>query len=282
MTAMINSYQDKAVHQYYDVDEFSILASTQQLVINQLSQASQQQASPLSGTIIDIGCGTGNMLKILMEHFAFKQVYGMDLSDEMLTIATTKIKELMAICSSATALSQHFAEPVADLLVLHFLFAYIDHKKLIAQSAQVIKSGGLLSICTTTGNSFKSLQQAGTTMLGRIVTKLLKFDAQTFMDEFLEFMPKNANALTDTLQANGFEVLNVSTQRTKVSCATGTDAWNLLHNAGWFVGALHQLKLSKPLIFLMFYIAKWTRLIPVNRGCVEDVVEVVVLTARKI
>lgn len=282
MTSLINSYQDKAIHQYYDVDEFSIFSNTQQLVINQLSQASQQQASPLSGTIIDIGCGTGNMLKTLMEHFAFNQVYGMDLSDEMLSIATTKIKELMAICSSATALTQHFSEPVADLLVLHFLFAYIDHKKLIAQSAQVIKSGGLLSICTTTGNSFKSLQQAGTTRLAKIVTKLIKFDGQAFMDEFLEFMPKNANGLTDTLHANGFEVLNVATQRTKISFATGTDAWKFFHNAGWFVGVLHQFKLSKPIVFLMFYIAKWARLLPMNEGRVEDEVEVVVLTARKI
>lgn len=42
---------------------------------------------------LDLGCGTGEMLKLIIQKDAHKELYGIDLSEEMLAVAKSKLPE---------------------------------------------------------------------------------------------------------------------------------------------------------------------------------------------
>ena len=279
-----NCYEDKEVHAYFDEDKYKIYSEAQQIAASQLRQLTltSKGETTLSGTVIDVGCGTGNMLLMLKKTFDFAHIYGMDLSSEMLSIAKDKVLGLIAICDSATSLREHFSEPTADLLLIHFLFAYVEYRKLLDSTLSVVKKGGLLSICTTTGNAFQGAKEAALTKIGKIVGHFCSVNLSAVINEYLEWMPKNANTLIDEMNGKGYEVLDHKVLTIKISLANWREAWDFLHNAGWFVGAMQQYKLTKFKVFLMFNIGKILGLFPMNNGRVEDEIEIVVLTARNV
>lgn len=282
---MINYYGDQAIHVYYDHDEYKIFAKSQQAAALQLEQWLEPPSSlaiSLPRTVIDIGCGTGTMLALLTERCHFDHVYGIDLSAEMLSVAQTKIPHLTTICAAAQAVNQHFPQAIADLLIVHFLFAYVEYKPLLAQTATVVKKGGLLSVCTTTNNSFLMLKNCAAKKIARVICRIFKINREELIDQFFALMPKSLPGLINDIQAQGYEVIGQESQRVKVSVATWREAWDFIHNAGWFVGALQQYKVTKWKVFAMFTLGKLMGVFPLNQGRVEDEMEIVVLTARRI
>ena len=70
----------------YDVDKNGKHARGQyKYVLNELQQLDFQK-------ILDVGCGTGEILKNIKERYSFVQLYGLDISEEMLKQANDKLK----------------------------------------------------------------------------------------------------------------------------------------------------------------------------------------------
>lgn len=70
----------------YDVDKNGKHARGQyKYVLNELQQLDFQK-------ILDVGCGTGEILKSITERYSFAQLYGLDISEEMLKQANDKLK----------------------------------------------------------------------------------------------------------------------------------------------------------------------------------------------
>ena len=70
----------------YDVDKNGKHARGQyKYVLNELQQLDFQK-------ILDVGCGTGEILKSIKERYSFAQLYGLDISEEMLKQANDKLK----------------------------------------------------------------------------------------------------------------------------------------------------------------------------------------------
>lgn len=70
----------------YDVDKTGKHARGQyKYVLNELQQLDFQK-------ILDVGCGTGEILKSITERYSFAQLYGLDISEEMLKQANDKLK----------------------------------------------------------------------------------------------------------------------------------------------------------------------------------------------
>ncbi len=164
---------------------------------------------------------------------------------------------------------------------MHFLFAYIDYRQLLAKTAAISKKDGLISICTTTGNSFQQLRTAGTTKIARFVCRLFNVKPTEILDQYAALMPNNSACLQNAVQEAGYDVLSHDIHHLRISVATWREAWDFMHNAGWFVEALHRYQLSKYKIAIMFTIAKFTGLLPLTKGRIEDTMEFVVLTAKR-
>lgn len=281
---MINSYEDKNVHTYYDVDKYKVLSQARETVFDQLKQlikANRVNPDIFKGTVIDVGCGTGNALVELSQEFQFTQLYGVEPSAEMLKIAKTKLPNLIDVCDSGANIHQHFSHPTADLLNLHFVFAFLDYKDLIQKAAKIIKKDGLLSICTTTGNSFLHAQKILIKYLESFSRYFLKVDLKFFQKKYADLMPKDTQAVIDEVEKNDADVLSCETLKVKVSVSTGPEAWNFLHNAGWFTAELKSSSVSKFKVICLFYLIKLFNIIDKKSLAVEDEIEIVVLTARK-
>ena len=284
-----NYYASKHIVKHYDADAFSVYNKSYDILMKFLEAEYKDELKYAQfNTLLELGCGTGNVLSRVLQGFQFKDVYGLDLSPEMLAVARKKVKNLHAICDSALNVDKHFKNEDVDLIIISFIFAYVDYRKLINYSFNVLKNDGILSIVTTTANSFAWLQNVSlkkpslfAKVIFGIVNRLFKLDCQRVCSDFWEFMPQNMDQLTYTLQQNHYSILMKKELRFKVSIETWREAWQFMHNSGWFVGAIKQYKINKFKAFCLFYLAKACGLVSNTSGKFEDEMVVAVITAMK-
>lgn len=57
---------------------------------------------------LDLGCGTGEMLKLILQEDVGKELYGIDLSEKMLHVAKSKLPEQVKLLLGATCRTHHY------------------------------------------------------------------------------------------------------------------------------------------------------------------------------
>ena len=129
-------------------------------------------------TVVDLGCGTGQLTERLIRRFPDANIVGVDLSDGMLTEAADRLR---GACSDdrplvrADALQLPFAASSVDLVVCTESFHwYPDQAGTLNELARVVKPGGRLliaSIAAATDVGDRLLTRA-TSAAGRTVRAL--------------------------------------------------------------------------------------------------------------
>lgn len=99
--------------------------------------------------ILDFGCGTGRIIKILSE--SFTNIYGADISEKMLNIAKKHLKNipLIHINSKNEFIEIEHHKPFDLVLLMHAVVLHINNqelKKLSSLFASIIQEGGFLII----------------------------------------------------------------------------------------------------------------------------------------
>lgn len=280
----MNYYSDKEVYAYFDSDECKIYEQTQTLVMEQLLSVftPQNNASEPLKTVVDLGCGTGNMLQKLGQKFHFTESYGLDLSSQMLEIAKEKIPDLITICDSAFHVNEHLPREKADLLFVHFLFAYLEHKKLIKKASDVIKPGGLLSICSTmVGSSFEDARKMTSNRFAQWIKWLFQMDVADIQKHYAELMPESIEQLTQTLQDEGYHILQSKLFRVKVTIKTWRDGWNFMYKSGWLVDIFKRYNITKFKGICLFYLWKAMNWLKGDTKDLTYEITIAVLLAKK-
>lgn len=124
----------------YDVDKNGKHARGQyKYVLNELQQLDFQK-------ILDVGCGTGEILKSITERYSFAQLYGLDISEEMLKQANDKLKGtatlILGDAENITLETNSF-----DLLLCTDSFHhYPNPQQAISEFYRVLKHGKFLLI----------------------------------------------------------------------------------------------------------------------------------------
>lgn len=124
----------------YDVDKTGKHARGQyKYVLNELQQLDFQK-------ILDVGCGTGEILKSITERYSFAQLYGLDISEEMLKQANDKLKGtatlILGDAENITLETNSF-----DLLLCTDSFHhYPNPQQAISEFYRVLKHGKFLLI----------------------------------------------------------------------------------------------------------------------------------------
>jgi len=101
----------------------------------------------LSGSerVLDIACGTGELEKLLLNVYPELKIVGVDISENMLEIARSKLPNLEFINTSAIALP--FASFSFDVVITASAFHYFDRPELaLKEIHRVLKPNGKLII----------------------------------------------------------------------------------------------------------------------------------------
>lgn len=99
-------------------------------------------------TLLDVGCGTGEILKKLSTKYINVKLYGIDISQEMLKIAKKKDKlsKIKYICCDAESLP--FKDNTFDVLITNESFHhYPNPQKALKEFKRVLKDNGKLILC---------------------------------------------------------------------------------------------------------------------------------------
>ncbi len=108
--------------------------------------------------VLDLGVGKGTFLQQLREVMPLADFTGIDISLEMLKQAREALP-LTTIETSATEASNYLPHHSQDLVLAHFINAYIPINTLFNEANLLTRTNGHFSLITTTYDSFPIAQQ---------------------------------------------------------------------------------------------------------------------------
>ncbi|QRN03375.1 methyltransferase domain-containing protein [Legionella sp. MW5194] len=164
-------YNEIASH-YATADRFGSLSESHKTAIEQIKK--EHLGFKENYKILDFGVGNGAFLEKLREYLPNAHYTGIDISSEMLTQARKRLP-LTTIEASATEASHYLPHHSQDLVLAHFINAYIPIHTLFSEADLLTRSNGYFSLITTTYESFPIAQQqlanfiAQGTMLSSVV-----------------------------------------------------------------------------------------------------------------
>ena len=105
---------------------------------------------PAGGSVLEIGCGTGRNLSLIGKRFPKAQLFGLDISAEMLVSAEAKLGKTRAVLQVADATDfkpSEFGETGFDRIVISYALSMIpDWEKAIDAAIAALNPGGSLHI----------------------------------------------------------------------------------------------------------------------------------------
>ena len=147
--------------------------------------------------ILELGCGPGNVTKLLKIRFPEAHITAIDLAPNMIAIARQQLPDVdfrLMDVRDILSLSEKF-----DAVMCSFCLPFLstrDSQKLIIDFAEKLNPGGVLYLCTMEGNE----SDAG-------------FEASSFSGEAkIYFNYHSRQNLQDALSASGFEISNLKLQ----------------------------------------------------------------------
>ena len=137
-------------------NQFGAISESHQCAIEQIKQAHLGIEPPYK--VLDLGVGNGAFLKKLQDFMPLAEFTGIDVSKDMLKKAEETLP-LTTIETSATEATRSLPIHSQDLVLAHFVNAYIPINKLFNQATLLARENGHFSMITTTYDSFPVAQQ---------------------------------------------------------------------------------------------------------------------------
>lgn len=152
----LKAMYDTIATNYAPADRFGSISLSHQTAIAQIQSAHLGHKNNYK--ILDLGVGDGGFLKKIRHVLPDAQYTGIDISSEMLKTAKNNL-ELTTIEASAAEASHFLPQHSQDLVLAHFINAYIPIHTLFEQARMLSKATGHFSMITTTYDSFPLAQQ---------------------------------------------------------------------------------------------------------------------------
>lgn len=224
----IEELYDLAIAEHYDRDRFKLLHDSYQIVLRQIDNACEPEKIE---SILDLALGTGAILKELHQVFPHAKLSGIDVSAKMIAIAREKL-ELETFHDNAKNVARYINPDSTDLVLIHFLLAYISPEIIITEAAKLLRPGGFCSIATSTYQSFAKLQM----LAGRVLTP---------QELKLAQVPQTPDALIKLLNRCGLSILEQNLLKKQVKFNSFDEAYNWGLNSGWFTQYLNSISKDK-------------------------------------
>jgi ubiquinone/menaquinone biosynthesis C-methylase UbiE len=137
-------------------DQFGSISESHRIAIEQIKR--EHLGLRPGYKVLDFGVGNGAFLEKLRQHMPAAEFTGIDISAEMLARARRAVP-LTAIEGSATQASHYLPHHSQDLVLAHFINAYVPIHTLFNEADLLTRANGYFSLITTTYESFPIAQQ---------------------------------------------------------------------------------------------------------------------------
>lgn len=148
-------YNEIAGH-YATADRFGSISDSHRIAIEQIKK--EHLGLRPHYKVLDFGVGNGAFLEKLKPYMPKADFTGIDISGEMLNLACERLP-LTAIEGSATEASRFLPHHSQDLVLAHFINAYIPIHTLFNEADLLTRANGCFSLITTTYESFPVAQR---------------------------------------------------------------------------------------------------------------------------
>ena len=208
-----------------------IIADKNRAVAAQLGERLRLRAGPLAAA--DLGVGDGAMLAQLAALGLPLNMTGLDVSPAMLRLAAERVA-LKTVHAPAQQAREVLPAAAFDVVLAHFILAYVDRHTLLAQARGLLAPGGVLSLVTTTeeggGPFFEGLDRfflKSRNPLKRAMGRLCQRGiAQSHV-------PQSFASLEADIRAAGLVVLRRDTMRQHITFNNAEEAYRFGIDEGW-------------------------------------------------
>ena len=190
--------------QYATADCFGSITESHHTAIQQIKQASFDYNPDIK--VLDLGVGDGAFLRKIKPLFPTAELTGIDVSGEMLKRARADLF-LNTIEASAAQATQYLPLHSQDLILAHFINAYVPIPILFKQAEMLTRKSGHFSMITTTYESFPVAQQHLADFIAR------EYILSRFVGHYYKAVVKNTTVasgeeeLLQALQRHQFKIL---------------------------------------------------------------------------
>ena len=197
--------------------------------------------------IVDLGVGDGTLLAMLAEQIGRTELVGLDVSSAMLAKARSRAP-MTVIQASAADATDHLALRAWDLVIAHFIFAYVDRHHLLRQAERLLAPGGVISVVTSTNESATRWIEEVETRFRRSWNPARRAIAWGVDRAFAKSdIPDDFAELRRDAHAAGLRVLSRHSLRTHTVFASLSDAYRVAIDEGWCLHLLSALPLPTAL-----------------------------------
>ncbi|OCH97574.1 class I SAM-dependent methyltransferase [Legionella jamestowniensis] len=151
----LKAMYDHIAGHYATADRFGSISQSHRAAIAQIKR--EHLGLRPHYKVLDFGVGNGAFLERLREFMPQADFTGIDISSEMLELARKNLP-LTTIEASATEASKYLPHHSQDLVLAHFINAYIPINTLFNEADLLTRANGYFSLITTTYESFPVAQ----------------------------------------------------------------------------------------------------------------------------
>src|SRR5262249_16176116 len=125
-TDVIQRQYDEIIASHYDFDPQSVIGDSLDRAIRQINEVEDLDGERSRLRVLDLGLGTGRFLEKLRLYGGSRvQPFGMDISQQMIDIACTRVPELVSAVADVAKLDSHFQGRTFDLIATHFITGFV-------------------------------------------------------------------------------------------------------------------------------------------------------------
>jgi ubiquinone/menaquinone biosynthesis C-methylase UbiE len=227
-----SSYNTIAENYMTAADQFGAISQSHEVAMTQIAQVQLKSSSCYN--ILDLGVGDAAFLVKLKKEFSLAKCTGIDLSPGMLKRAK-KALDLITIEASALEASQHLPPKSQDLVLAHFINAYVPIDPLFQEANVVTREGGYFSMITTTYESSPLAQRQLEAFFAK--NSLISRLAQLYYKVIIKHTPvaSSAEELLRTFIKYDFQVVAHQRLHIPVKFETVEELIAFGVEGGWFV-----------------------------------------------
>jgi ubiquinone/menaquinone biosynthesis C-methylase UbiE len=238
----VKGMYNKISSHYAMADRFGSISQSHAAAISQIQSFKSELKD--NARVLDLGVGDGSFLEKLKIVLPDANMTAIDLSASMLALAKEKLA-MTAIECSATEADKYLPAHSQDLILAHFINAYIPINDLFMQADHLSRANGLFSMITTTYDSFPTAQK-----------QLAEFIAEdNFVSSVVGHYYKNIvrnttvaagqDELLNTFKTHQFEILSHQRLEIPIELHNVEELANFGIEGTWFLNSLSVRMLPK-------------------------------------